>query len=81
MKKNLILKATGSSMNFLSPISKNDVFWPLCFSGMFRDRESWLKMSSYMVPNHELLSPHLAGFSSKVIGGGYPKLSYKFFKI
>ena len=81
MKKNLILKATGSSMNFLSSISKNDVFWPLCFSGTFRDRELGLKMSSHMVPNHELLSPHLAGLSSKVIGGGYPKLLYKFFKI
>ena len=70
-------------MKFLSSISKNDVFWPLCFSGTFRDQQLWPKMTSYMVPKHESLPPYLARLSSKVRGGGYSLLTkiYGFFGI
>ena len=82
-KRNSNSNTPGSTMKFLSSISKNYVFWPLCFSGTFRDQQLWPKMTSYMVPKHELLPPYLARLSSKVRGGGYSLLTkiYGFFGI
>jgi hypothetical protein len=83
IKRNSILNTPGSAMKFLNSISKNDIFWPLCFSATFRGRELWLKMTSHMVPKCGLLSLQLARLSSKVRGGGYSLLTkiYGFFGI
>ena len=82
-KRNSNLNTPGSTMKFLSSISKNEVFWPLWFSGTFRDQQLWPKMTSYMVPKHEILPPCLARLSSKVREGRYLLFSkiYGFFGI